>query len=179
MKALNFVVSLLFALGFMAMTNNAKGGITTEPLTVTVSGGPFDGVIGTGSFSYDSGFASINGSSVFLYNPSPRITLTLFGQTFTEADDARRFTLSALPSFTLDDSFIPSSLNYAIAESGSNPVAIDEPSVIGISIFGSLVPAASGGFEIAASVTVVPEPSSLLLGVLTTLGLLMRRRRTS
>lgn len=173
MKILGIIATVSLALGFLGTANDVNGAPVTEPLTVTIAGGPFDGVVGTGSFSYDDALVIVGDETLDIFT-SLEIDFTIFGQMFTEADD---IDFDSFPTLTFE-SFVPSVMDYVISEFGFNPVEIDEPDVESIG-FGILFPASGGGFEADGFVDLVPEPSTLLLGALATVGLLTRRRVSS
>jgi len=165
MKITSFVVSVSLAFIFLATAHNASGSILTEPLTVTIiESGSFDGVVGTGSFSYDDDFL-MDGDEILDSTTSLELEFTIFGQLFTEDDNFS----PAL--FTLDfENFVPSFLIFVIAEENIfdfpgevNLVDIVEPGVIVIGAASSLSPAVGGGFDAAGEIIAVPEPSSIVL----------------
>lgn len=163
------VFLLLGVVSLLLSSSELCAGIVTEAWTVTIAGGPFDGTVGSGTFSYDDALI-ITGEEAISPLDGLTIDLTILGQTFSEADDVG---FDSVPELGFSG-FVPVYMDYLIQEAvlgGSNPVDIDEPGVIEIDLDVSLTPASGGGFESTGSILVhpVPEPSTL---VLASLGLL-------
>lgn len=173
----------------VSSVSGAYSSVITENFTIHVTSGCYCGTVGTGAFSYDPANlvyhpVPANGAYVTPELGTLSISLDIFGQSFTEADD---MDFPVRPYFQLSGDGVPITLDYAISEKGNqgilgpdgNQTAIDQP---GISIFymSSLVPVAGGGFTIGASAVCVPVPlpfSGALLGIASGLFILRRRQR--
>ncbi|YCM46605.1 PEP-CTERM sorting domain-containing protein [Verrucomicrobiaceae bacterium 227] len=164
-----------------ALLGNSSAAIMSFDFSATVPnlGTSFDGSMIVGTVSYDD--AIINPAAPTEFNaPNASITVSAFGQNFTESDDLEAGTF---PVLTLS----PAPMNewaftLIIAESGGpNPVVIDAPGIEGFEI--NLDPVASGESSYPASVVVtpssVPEPGSAMLALLGMMTLGSRRRRQS
>ncbi|ROS05594.1 putative secreted protein [Sinobacterium caligoides] len=81
----------LFFSFFSFLSFNASSAIVNADFEVVVSGGTFDGVIGTGTIQYDDvdiGFLPDGDSPAGVQYGQIDISLTVFGQTFTQEDEA-------------------------------------------------------------------------------------------
>jgi len=181
MKITSFVVSVSLAFIFLATAPNASGSIVTESLTVTiVESGSFDGLVGTGSFSYDDAFV-IDGDETLDSDTSLELDFTILGQNFANTLDG---TFPALFSLEFENS-VPSFLTFLITEDDIDGLIdeesltdIIEPGVLAIAVIDFLSPAAGGfGFETTGVIVPVPEPSSIVLWTTVGLAALVRKRR--
>lgn len=149
-------------------TPSASAVVVNETLTARVVGGVFDGTIGTGTFSYDDDLIPEFG----LYDIGPieglQLTLTLFGQTFEETDDAE---YDEYPKLYFEDR-VPVLLDFLVSENpgeGLNATSIDEPGVTSFQFLGNLRGALGEGYEV--DLIVIPEPAGGVFVGVTALGL--------
>jgi hypothetical protein len=160
-----------------------RAAILTESFSATVASGPFAGLSGSGSFSYDSDAVASEGFT--LLTPFEGLTLTFtvpaWDQTFTEADDAD---YDFFPEVDFFDG-VPFFLDFLVSEEGpDNPVDINADGVFNFAIVGDLIPvepttaqpsglgplAAPGSYTISMFVN-VPEPSGAVFAAVSGLGL--------
>lgn len=142
----------------------ARAALVTESLTSLVSGGTFDGAVGLGSFSYDDSLLAGVGDEFINAANGLTVEFTIFGQTFTEAND---IDFDVFPELAFADG-VPVVLEFLVGEpaltgylGGTNPTEITEPGVLGL-VFGDLVPEASGAYGADITVVeVVPEPAGI------------------
>jgi hypothetical protein len=160
--------------GMALFVADAHAVVVMSPWSVTINGGPYNGTIGSGSFSYDdsaliTGFETLSPGLGNL-----QIAFNILGQTFHESDDADS---PAFPRLNFS-SFTPTFMNYLLSESASvNPININEPGVEAIILIGPLTLAAGGGFQSAGEILVVPEPAGGVLFVLALAALSPRQPR--
>ena len=153
----------------------------TETFRVTVSDGPFAGAIGTGTITYDPTLATDISALGFPCpvcvgpNQGLEIELTVFGQTFSEADGdvPAIFPWLGLAS---GEEFV----TFAIQETqfffpgqiSPNPRPIDEPGVVALWLFSPLRPGSEDldydlglrvGFEPVAESVPIPVPALALM----------------
>jgi hypothetical protein len=184
----NLLGGVTLSLGILLSIGNANA-LTTNSLTGTVFGGFYDGIVGTGSFTYDESLISgIGAEEIFAIDGIDALTVdfTIFGQTFTEANDIDSpFT----PILGFDNGNIVF-LDFIVDEElGPVLTDIDEPGVLGFDIF-DIFAVVGGGFEGdvivfegelpgagGTGVTDVPEPGALALFGIGLLGLGLTRRR--
>ena len=172
------LVVTIFAM--IAYTTAARATLITETFTGTVATGKFAGTIGHGTFSYDPitmivCYIPANGSYATPGVGGFAVSFTIFGQTFTEADD---MDYPIRPYFQITTGGVPITLDFAISEAGNqgllgsagNPTEIDKPSVALI-FMSDLSPAMGGGFDTEVFVKYIPEPSTELLLATGLLGL--------
>ena len=113
---------------------------------VFVFEGPFEGTFGMGSLTYDSTALDGNGDG-FFEGDEFVLSVTLFGQTFTGADD---YDAPFFPELEVVDS-TPASLDFFITEldlpfaPAGTLTDITEPGVFSIGFFGFLFPAPIDG----------------------------------
>jgi len=163
------------ALALLANCSTAFAVIVTEPWSVTVVGGPYNGTTGGGSFSYDDAFLDAFGDGLLGPTQGVSLSLTLFGQSFDETDDIDFATFPQIEVF----GFTPVSMDYIVSETDpDNPTAINQPDVISIVAVSSLVPDGSGGFTQEITLEAIPEPATAMLAAMATAaGMAFRRRR--
>lgn len=152
-------------------------GATTFPWTVELFGGPYDGFMGSGSFTYDETELLVGDETLDPVTGSLEVSMTILGQTFTEVDD---IDFDGFPELEFVD-FEPAFINFIVAETGfagQNPVEIDEPLVDRIVMIGSLSEDGLGGYSSFGEVFLVPEPAACVL-CLAPLAVLGRRRRVA
>lgn len=125
---------------------------------MTIDGGLYDGTTGSGSFSYNTS-VFVTGNEVL--TPSfgnLSVSMTILGQTFTQANDVD---FPTYPQLTFSG-FAPSLMNYLIREEVKNPTAINQPGVSEINFIFALAPA-TAGYTSIGTIAAVPEPSSFAL----------------
>ena len=98
------------ALAALTLAGAAPAAIVNYDFTATIvdpASGPYSGLTGAGTFTYDDSAIPTSGSSAgninlfanFFGFPQFDFTLTILGQTFTDVDDSRsRISISATPS---------------------------------------------------------------------------------
>lgn len=186
----NFTKAALLSAAFLCVPFFASA--LTSTFTGTVSGGPFDGVTGSGNFTYDN--TAITDGTGVVVGSDLGIEFTLFGQMFDESDDINFIgsLFSATPVLTVLEG-MPIDLDFAVSEdplAGLNTVAIDQSGVTGFSfISGSLMETdVSNHFSLDIDVVVgdlspppsrsVPDNASTSLLLLSSvLGLVSLRKR--
>jgi|GEM_PF-1831175 len=136
----------------LATIGSATADLITEHFSGEVYQGPFQGAVGTGTFSYDS--SVVFNSGLQFVTPVEGLTLsfTMFGQTFQETDD---FKYDRLPVLGFFDG-VPSFLDFSVREdAGGNSTDILKPGVFRIFAGGFLIPEAdspwSGEFPVPSS----------------------------
>jgi hypothetical protein len=145
---------------FIVSVSNLTAAVVSYPWSVTVQGGPFDGITGSGSIGYDDSVLDVTGFGEIDPINGLTLSLTLLGQTFDETDDVD---YSSFPVLTVL-SFTPSFMNFIISETDFvNPTSIVEPNVTSVVVYGDLTSDGEGGFHQFIAVGTVPEPTSLVL----------------
>ncbi len=166
--------SLMGALLLLAVAGqNILAAPVSFPWSVTVVGGPHNGTMGSGNFSYDD--SALDGFGDGLLNPLDglAVSLTLFGQNFNETND---IDFTAFPQLTVT-SFVPVNMDFLINEFDvDNPTPINQPGVISINAQGALVPIAGAGFGQEITLGVVPEPGTWLLATAAVVLFAVKRR---
>jgi hypothetical protein len=144
--------------------------------SINVINGPGTGTTGTGFFDWDdAAVPTTGGLSASLSNGGLLgLSVTLFGQTFTAADDINQ------PQFPTVSflNHIPQSVDIIFSEVGlGHLIAINEPGIARISIRDNLVatPGGAQNFSTTANTTAVPTPA--LLPGLVALGMGIARKR--
>jgi hypothetical protein len=164
-----WIVATLCSL--FCLTGKAGAVIVTEPWTVNIVGGPYNGVVGTGSFSYDNA-QLVFGDETLSPTTSLTLSLTIFGQTFTEVDDID-FTSFPRVDFS---AFVPVNMDYIVSETDlDNPTPINQGGVRSFSAQGPLVPLPGGGYQ--QDGTAIPEPAAATILIPAVLYFALRRRR--
>lgn len=173
------------------VTSVASAQLVTEDMTVTVgsvAGGSaalqssLIGTTGSGTFTYDSSLVTGSGFESINAGQGLTLELTVFGQTFTEAND-RDLASGVPPDFpvlSFNDGQ-PFGIGFRVLESPltNNPTAIALPGVEFFEFDSIFSPNGSGGFESSLFVLAgaVPEPTSQAMAFTLTLSLLACRRR--
>jgi hypothetical protein len=161
-------------LGMAYFVADAHAVVVMSPWSVTINGGPYNGTVGSGSFSYDNSALIVGNETLSPGLGDLQITFTILGQTFHETDDVDS---PAYPRLDFN-AFTPTFMNYLLSESlGNSPIAINEPGVDSIFLIGPLTPVAAGGFQSAGEIIVVPEPVSGVPFVLALAAFFPRRAR--
>lgn len=152
----------------MLVSVSANAAIVTENFSVSVLDGEFIGTTGSGFFSYDNSLITGFGNETIDANSGLALELTVFGQTFTEAND---IDYSGYPALTFLDGAI-SSLDYYVSESmcfdciDQNITDIIKDGVYDFSIY-PLTKLADGSFEavlsVNGSINPVPVPAAVWL----------------
>lgn len=147
------------ALMLAAAWPSARSAVITESLTGLVTGGPFAGTVGTGSFSYDDSLVVV-GDEILGVADGLTVSFSILGQTFTEGDDL------AFPSTPLleFEGGTPAFLDFIIARDpgGLGPSPINDPRVFAI-VFDEIASDPGGGFGGQVFIIGVPEPARVAL----------------
>lgn len=171
--------AVAFGLGLALAGVGSAQAVTTFTLNGEVVGGPFDGTLGTGFFSYDESALTNIGSEFLTPGDGLIVEFTLFGQTFSTSDD---IDFNAFPELEFFDGQI-FSLAFLVSEvptfGGANTRPINQTGVQAFELF-DLFDNGAGGFDAPITVTAVavPLPASLplMLAALGALGFAARRR---
>ena len=180
------LISRLLLASLMLFPICANSAIITYNLTGTViSPGPFLGNTGSGTFSYDDNDITGVGVENIDANASLTLNFTIFGQSFTEADDVARISFGA-PVLQFNDGalvfldFYVSELTDGVSD---NVVSIDQVGVLnfGFDIRGNSLTPIAGGFETGIFVNdvVVPVPAAFWLfgsGLIGLIGIARRKK---
>lgn len=173
--------SLLFAI-------NANAAVVTENLTVSVLSGDFVGTTGTGWFSYDDALLTNVGDESIAAVDGLTLSLNVFGQSFTEAND---IDYSGYPVLSFYDGMIQT-LDFYVTEGSvagpdcvecsSNFTDITLDGVYDLSLY-DLSAVATGGYEAELYVNgfanPVPVPAAVWLfgsGLIGLAGLARRKQ---
>ena len=180
-----------FALATVALATlgSASAALFTETFTAVSYRGPYDGVIGTGSFTYDSDLVPETGDFWLYPRNGLTVTFTLLDQTFHETDD---YNFDVGPSLGFSNGMpLSFSLNLR-AKGAGNLVNFFDPGVERVNLGGFLLPEGEiwdgwlpfpqsphGPYEIDMAINVdpMPEASTSAAGLLVGLGLLALRNR--
>ncbi len=184
----NLLGGVTLSLGILLSVGNANAN-TTNTFIGTVFGGFYDGIVGTGSFTYDETLITgIRVEEIFAIDGNGALTVnfTIFGQTFTELNDIDS---PFRPSLGLEDGEVVF-LDFIVDEElGPVLTDIDEPGVLAFDLFELF---SGGDFDFegdvfvlegeipdagGTAVTDVPEPGALALFGIGLLGLGLTRRR--
>ncbi len=187
----NLLGGVTLSLGILLSVGNANAN-TTNTFIGTVFGGFYDGIVGTGSFTYDETLITgIRVEEIFAIDGNGTLTVnfTIFGQTFTELNDIDS---PFRPSLGLEDGEVVF-LDFIVDEElGPVLTDIDEPGVLGFDLFALNFAVVGGDFDFEGDVFVlegeipdaggtevssVPEPGALALFGIGLLGLGLTRRR--
>lgn len=175
----------------LAAWSSASAALVTETFTAVAWLGPYDGTIGTGSFTYDSAILSGVGFEWLYPSDGLTLTFTLLGQTFHETDD---FKFDSGPVVLFFDG-MPASLGFNLRATGAgNVVDFIDSGVERVNLGGFLIPEGQdwdgtfpipqnshGPYEIDMAINVdpAPETGAPAAGLLLGLGLLaLRIQRT-
>jgi hypothetical protein len=159
----------LTALALNSLSTSAA--IIIENLRGVVTGGPFAGTVGLGTFSYEDTSLTGIGDETVTPLEGLAIEFTIFGQTFHETDD---LSYDLFPQLGFTDG-VPVFLDYMVTEP---TVDILAPNVIAFAALSPLTPLSTGGWEV--EIVVIPEPSGSVFFAVSGLGLglvAVQRRR--
>lgn len=174
--------ALTLSVGLLGVPGSAIA-ITTETFTGTVVSGTFAGTVGTGSVTFDEGLVTGTGSEFLTPIDGLELEFTIFGQVFTQDDDA---SFPAFPQLSFFDGVIEF-LNFTVSELAFDVddvvTAIDLPGVLEFSIF-DIDNSTGPGFIAEVFVTEssflsVPEPGAAALfgvGLIGVAGLRMKKK---
>ena len=163
---------------FCAAVSTASAATVTKTFTGSVIGGPFAGTVGTGSLGFDDVDVAALGAGLQSLTPGSApagfsVSLTIFGQTFTELDDVD---FNIAPSIRFVDGVL-TGLDFLI---DSSVTSITQSGVAQISIFGNFVPSTQPNIDfniVVEAIPTVPEPGTIALFGLGLVGLVAGRRR--
>jgi len=175
-------ISLTAALVFSSSANAA---LITETFTSTVSSGAFAGAIATGSFTYENSLI-IGDGFIDLNQGLSSVSLTVFGQTFTEANDIAYS--RGLPGLEFENGAL-TLLDFYISETsmlvdGSLDNDVTNINLEGVNDFGSftLNQTASNTYNgsfIVNELSTVPVPAAVWLfgsGLIGLVGIARRKK---
>lgn len=191
------LTAALTAAGAALLAINVHGQAveSTFFFSATVAEGPFAGTTGTGSFTYPTAAVEEDGLTVLDPTDGLSMAFNVFGQDFTQLDDAD---YDFFPELALFDG-VPVGLDFLVSEEDgvANPTEIAQDGVFNFHVFGELIPTDETGDQAGTlrrpallapapdlSVpmfvnVVVPEPSGVAFAAVSGLGLglfLLNRR---
>ena len=173
--------AILAGVMFLACETKLQAAVITLDAVVTSSTfGLTLGETGVGSITYDESLVDPGGGISPDIDTSFSLSLTIFGQTFSAAND---IDFDVFPLLTFDLNSLPSFLDYIVDEASPfNPTSIIDPRVLAFTA-GTLTETSPGVFRMEVGVdefaAAVPEPNSIALLGVGAVGLIccIRRKR--